>query len=102
MSTAFQLTPKSVVSKWLNFELIRDFMVTCQDKEVPIKNKGPSRVATIVSFEFSDAQGQPTPLSVVESSRNFHLIQAFMHVIVICKNEKDRIKTKVATSFLPF
>ena len=96
MSTAFQLTPKSVVSKWLNFELIRDFMVTCPNEEVPIKDKGTSRVATSVSFEFADAQGQPTPLSVAESGRNFPLIQAFLHVLVTCKNEQVAQRATIA------
>ena len=35
----------------------------------------------------------------------FELIQAFMHVLVTCKNEDDRIKNegaRVSTRFLPF
>ena len=54
---------------------------------------------------FSDAQGQLTPLSVVGSGSRaansivsggiwskFKLIQAFMHVLITCKYEKDPIK----------
>ena len=52
---------------------------------------------------FSDAQGQLTPQSFVESGHNstcvgippkFELIQAFMVVLVTCKNEEDPIKMK--------
>ena len=47
----------------LNFEPIRDFMVvlvSCKNEEDPFKNKG-ARVVTTIFFDFSDAQGQPTP-----------------------------------------
>ena len=57
---------------WLNFEPIRDFMVvlvTCKIKEYPITNEG-ARVVTTLSIDFSDAQGQLTPKSVMESCQN--------------------------------
>ena len=47
---------------------------------------------------FPDAQGQLTPQS------KFELIQAFMHVLLTCKNEDDRFKhegARVFTRFLP-
>ena len=44
-------------------------------------------------FDFSVAQGQLTPKSVVEFHRN-SLIQAFIVVLVTCKNEIDLIKNK--------
>ena len=81
---------------WLNFELIRDFMVvlvTFKNEEDPVKNEG-SRVFTTSYINFSDAQGQITPESVVVSGRNSDSSKAFMHVLVSCKNEDDSIKMK--------
>ena len=43
--------------------------VACKNKEDPIKNKG-ARVVTTLFINFSDAQGQLTPKSVIESCRN--------------------------------
>ena len=53
----------------LNFEPIRDIMgllVACKNEEDPIKNVG-ARVVTTLFINFSDAQGQLTPKSVMES-----------------------------------
>ena len=54
---------------------------------------------------FSDAQGQLTPQSVVQSCLNLiELVPALMHVIIACKYEKDRMKNsreKVETPFSP-
>ena len=50
-------------------------------------------------IDFSDTKGQVTPKSV-----KFELIQAFLHVLVSCKNEKSPIKnedTRVVSTFLP-
>ena len=55
----------------LNFEPIRDIMgllVACKNEEDPIKNEG-ARVVTTLFINFSDAQGQLTPKSVMESCR---------------------------------
>ena len=47
---------------WPNFEHIQDFiviLVTCKNKEDPIKNEGTNlRVVTTLFIDFSDAQGQ--------------------------------------------
>ena len=54
------------------FELIQAFkvvLVICKNEEDPIKNEG-ARVLTSLLFDFSDAQGQLTPKSVVEFCRN--------------------------------
>ena len=45
------------------------FLVACKNKEDPIKNEGARLVATLF-INFSDAQGQLTPKSVMESFRN--------------------------------
>ena len=54
------------------FKLIQAFivvLVTCKNEEDPIKNEG-ARVLTSLLFNFSEAQGQLTPKSVVEFHRN--------------------------------
>ena len=58
---------------------------------------------------FSDAQGQLTPKSVADEASGgilpkFELIQAFMVVLVTCKNEEDPLKNegaRVLTRFSP-
>ena len=45
-------------------------LLTCKNKEDPIKNEG-ARVFTTLYIHFSDAQGQITLKSVVVSSRNW-------------------------------
>ena len=45
------------------------FLVACKNKEDPMKNKG-ARVVTILFIDFSDAQRQLTPKSVMESCLN--------------------------------
>ena len=40
--------------------------ITCKSEKDPIKNEG-ARVLTTLNFDFSDAQGQVTPHSVVGS-----------------------------------
>ena len=75
---------------------------TCKNEEDPIKNED-ARVLTRLYVVFSDAQGQLTPKSAVEFCRNFKLIQAFIVVLVTCKNEEDPIKNeggRVLTSLL--
>ena len=41
-------------------------LVACKNEEDPIKNEG-ARVVTTLCINFSDAQGQLTPKSVMES-----------------------------------
>ena len=45
------------------------FLVACKDEEDPSKNE-EARVVTILFIDFSDAQGQLTPKSVMESCQN--------------------------------
>ena len=74
-------------------------LVACKNEEDPIKIEG-ARVVTTLFINFSDAQGQLTPKSVME----FKLIRAFMVGLVTCKNEEDPSKnegTRVVTTFLP-
>ena len=44
-------------------------LVTCKNEEDPIKNEG-ARVVTTLFIDFSEAQGQLTPKSMMESCRN--------------------------------
>ena len=56
---------------------------------------------TALYIDFLDAQGQVT----VVSGRiwlKFELIQAYMHVLVSCKNEEDPIKNEGARVFTTF
>ena len=45
------------------------FLVACKNEEDPIKNEGSGAVIALF-INFSDAQGQLTPKSVMESCRN--------------------------------
>ena len=44
-------------------------LVACKNEEDPIKNEG-ARVVTTLFINFSDAQGQLTPKSVMVTCRN--------------------------------
>ena len=44
------------------------FLVACKNEEDPIKNER-ARVVTTLFINFSDAQGQLTPNSVMESAK---------------------------------
>ena len=78
-------------------------LVTCKNEEDPIKNEGAG-VFTTLNINFSDAQGQITLGVGGGIWVKFELIQALMHVLVICKNQDDRIQNegaRVFTRFLP-
>ena len=75
-------------------------IVTCKNKEVLIKNTG-ARVVTRLFIYFSNAQGQLTPKSVMESCQNsnssselaeFRTHPSFFGFLVTCKNEEVLIK----------
>ena len=77
-------------------------LVTFKNEEDPIKTEG-SRVFTTLYINFSDVKGQIT-LELGGIWSKFKLVQAFMHVLVICKNEDDSIKSEgasVVTTFFP-
>ena len=60
-------------------------------------------MVTTLFINFSDAQGQLTPKSVMEPPK-FKLIQALIVVLIVSKNEEDPFKiesTRVVTTFLP-
>ena len=67
-----QATHMSPISSCLYFEPIRDFigvLVVSKNEVDPIRNEGTT-VVTILFIDFSDAQGQLTPKSVMESCQN--------------------------------
>ena len=64
-------------------------------KKILSKNEG-ARVLTRLYDVFSDAQGQLTPKSAAEILPKFELIQAFIVVLVTCKNEEDPIRNEGA------
>ena len=83
---------------WLKFELVReiiDVLVTCKYKENPIKNEGDSVLSRLYDVFFrrsratySEVSGRILP--------KFELIQAFIVVLVTCKNEEEPIKNEGA------
>ena len=78
-------------------------LVACKNEEYPIKNEG-ARVVTTLFIDFSHAQGQLTPKSVIESCRNSNPFNLLMVDLVTCKNEEDPFEnegTRVVTTFLP-
>ena len=78
-------------------------LVACKNEEDSIRNEG-ARVVTTLLINFSDAQGQLTPKSVMKPCRNSKLIQALIVVLFVCKNEEDPFKiesTRGVTIYLP-
>ena len=90
---------------WPNFKLIQALMyviITCKYEKDPIKNNR-EKVATL----FFKKRIITLSVAMETSGRiwpNFELIQAFMHVLIACKYEKDLMKNSrdnVMTSFSP-
>ena len=75
-----------------------DVLITCKYEEDPIKNEG-ARVVTTLYINISGAQGQITLVFGGGIWPKFELIQAFMHVLVTCKNDDDQIKNEGARVF---
>ena len=77
-------------------------LAICKYEEDPIKNEGV-RVLTSLYDVISDAQGQLTPVSGGIMPK-FELIQAFIVVLITCKNGEDPIRNegaRVLTRFPP-
>ena len=79
-----------------------DVLITCKYEEDPIKNEG-ARVDTINIIQqfFRRARADNSGVGVGILPK-FELIQAFMHVLVTCKNEDDRSKNEGARVFTRF
>ena len=69
-------------------------LVSCKNEEDPIKNEG-ARVVTTVFIIFSDAQGQLTPKSVMESCRNSNSSEHLWLVLLSARMKKIHPNIKV-------
>ena len=69
-------------------------LVACKNEEDPIKIEG-ARVVTTLSINFSDAQGQLTPRSVMESCRNSNSFKLIWLVLSPAIMKKIHPKMKV-------
>ena len=79
-----------------NFKLILDFravLLTCKNEKDLIKNEG-ARGLTRLYIVFSDAQGQLTPQSVVESSRNSNSSRLLWLFLLPARMKKIQSKMK--------
>ena len=70
------------------------FLVACKNEEDPIKNEG-ARVVTTLFINFSDAQGQLTPKSVMESCQNSNSPELLGLVLLSARMKKIHPKMKV-------
>ena len=62
-------------------------LVACKNEEDPIKNEG-ARMVTTLFINFSDAQGQLTPKSVMESCRNLNPSKLLWLVLLSARMKK--------------
>ena len=69
-------------------------LVACKNGEDPIKNEG-ARVVTTLFINFSDAHGQLTLKSVMESCRNSNLSKLLWLVLLSAGMKKIHRKVKV-------
>ena len=79
------------------------FLVACKNEEDPIKNEGAGVVTTLF-INFSDAQGQLTTKSVMESCHNSNPSKLLWLTLFPAKHEEDPLEkegTRVVTTFLP-
>ena len=70
------------------------FLVVCKNEEDPIKNEG-ARVVTTLFINFSDAKGQLTPKSVMESYLNSNSFELLWLVLLSARMKKIHPKMKV-------
>ena len=70
------------------------FLVACKNEEDPIKNEG-ARVVTTFFINFSDAQGQLTPKSIMESCPNSNSYRLLWLVLLSARMKKIHPKMKV-------
>ena len=66
-------------------------LVTCKNEEDPIKNEG-ARVFTTLFIDFSNAQGQLTPKSVMESYQNSYSSELLWWGLLPAKMKKIHLK----------
>ena len=69
-------------------------LVACKNEKDPIINEG-ARVVTTLFINFSDAQGQLTPKSVMESCRYSNSCELLWLVLLSARMKKIHLKMKV-------
>ena len=69
-------------------------LVAYKNEEDPIKNEGAREVTTLF-IDFSHAQGQLTPKSVMESCRNSNPSKLFWLILLPARMKKIHWKMKV-------
>ena len=69
-------------------------LVACKNEKDPIKNEG-ARVVTTLFINFSDAQGQLTLKSVMESCRNSNPSKLLWLALISARMKKIHPKIKV-------
>ena len=69
-------------------------LVACKNEKDPIKNEG-ARVVTTLFINFSDAQGQLTPKSVMKSCLNSNSSELLWLVLLSARMKKIHPKMKV-------
>ena len=69
------------------------FLVACKNEDDPIKNEG-ARVVTTLFIDFSDAQGQITPKSAMETCQNSKSSKILWLVLLPARMKKIRSKKK--------
>ena len=68
-------------------------LVACNNEEDPINNEG-ARVVTTLFIDFSDAQGQLTMKSVMESCRNSNPSKLLWLILLPARMKKIHLKMK--------
>ena len=76
-------------------------LVACKNEEDPIKNEG-ARVVTTLFINFSDAQGELTLKTVMESCPNSNSFELLWLVLLSANMKKIQPKMKVLESSQPF
>ena len=92
-----QVTHKSLVRscRILNpYEILWVYLLPARMKKIQIKNEG-ARVVTTLFTNFSDAQGQLTPKSVMESCLNSNSSKLLWLVLLSARMKKIHPKMKV-------
>ena len=69
-------------------------LVACKNEEDPIKNEG-AKVVTTLFINFSDAQGQLIPKSVMEPCQNSNSSELLWLVLLSARMKKIHPKMKV-------
>ena len=70
------------------------FLVACKNDEDPIENEG-ARVVTTLFINFSDAQGELTPSSMMESCPNSNSSELLWLVLLSARMKKIHLNMKV-------